>query len=371
MLIRAAGSELHVEPTDDSGLDWDQVFCLADFHGLLPLAFEFISRNGLQMPHEVLNRFQEASHGVAAQNLALAAELLRVTAEFECRGIDYLAYKGPLLASDLYGNLALRISSDLDIVVRKSQAERVCQSLQGIGFLDKNGLSAEQRSAVFRYGFEHSFRNAAGVEIDLHWRIVPEFVSPSLNDEVMWSRAVMRPLCGRSIRTFSPEDLFFILCLHAGQHEWAQLSLFSDLHRVLQIHHELRWDIVLQHLADPNTERTVLVTLQILNAFWNADVPEQLRNRIDGDPQVQRIVHHVTRGWASMEVPHGSLAWMMERTAEEPAAARLRYVAGVALKPTEIDYVTFKLPQRLSFLYPVLRTIRLALKRGRHFGESA
>ncbi len=372
MLLKAAGADFRSKMVAD--LDFDQVLRLAEFHGLLPLVLEQIDKTPVSLPLEVLQKFEEACQHFAVQNLALAAELLRVTTEFERCGIDYLAYKGPLLASELYGNLALRVCGDLDLVVRKSQVERACEVLLGIGYSDKNDLSGGQRSAVFRYGFEHSFRNAAGLEIDLHWRIVPAFVSPSLNEGAIWSRATTRPLCGRSIQTFSPEDLFFVLCLHAGQHEWVQLSMFADLHRLLQTYQELRWDIILQHLADANTERTILVTLHILNAFWETQLPEQLRNRVAADPQVQRIAHQiVTNSWTTMELSgsRSSLTWMLERTANEPAGSRLRYVAGVALNPTEIDYVTFKLPRRFSFLYPFLRTIRLTLKRARRFATQS
>jgi hypothetical protein len=371
MLLAAAGAAppLGVVADPCADVDWQRLLSMARFHGLEPLLLQFLEQlpEGL-VAGDVLDALRTSSRAIASKNLALASELLRVSLQFQRRGIEHLAYKGPLLASAIYAGLAMRISNDLDILVRKSQVEAACAALFEIGYFDKSGFSAVQRSAVVRYGFEHTFRNPSGIDLDLHWRLVPAFVSPSLDEELFFPRAVAGNLCGQSVMTFCPEDSFFVLCLHAGQHEWAQLSLFSDLARVFQLYPELRWDIFRRHLADAFWCRAVFVSLCLLRQHWNIPLPGDIASAMAADSQVQEIANAVQAKFWSCRHPlptDASFAWMLQRTKQEPGMARLRYMAGIALNPTEADYAAFRLPRRLAVLYPLLRTARLALKRGR------
>lgn len=354
----------------EAAIDWGRLLSMADWHGLKPLLLQYLERLPAGLPPgEILGTLREYSRQVALRNLALASELLSISRQLESRGIEHLSYKGPLLASDLYGNVALRISVDLDIVVPRQQLERACEALVEIGYADKNRFTASQLAAAFHFGFEHTFSGPGGIDIDLHWRLVPTFVSPSLDEKGFWQRAIASPLCGRSVPTFCPEDLFFALCLHAGQHEWAYLSMFCDLARLLDRYPGLRWEIIRHHLADSSTTRTVLVSLSLLRAHWDVRLPEDIVAKIAADAQVQQIAKIVQGDfWPSAGYPlpcDSSLRWILQRTKQERGMDRLRYIAGIALNPTMVDYEIFKLPRLLMVLYPLCRGVRLALKGGR------
>jgi hypothetical protein len=65
-------------------------------------------------------RFEE----IARKNLRFTAELIRILNCLESHGIAAIPFKGPTLAESVYGNLALREFSDLDILVRQSDFPR-------------------------------------------------------------------------------------------------------------------------------------------------------------------------------------------------------------------------------------------------------
>ena len=54
----------------------------------------------------------------AHRALWLTLELLNIHRHLQARGLEVLPYKGPVLAEALYGNVALRQFSDLDLLVR-------------------------------------------------------------------------------------------------------------------------------------------------------------------------------------------------------------------------------------------------------------
>jgi hypothetical protein len=339
---------------------------MADWHGVKPLLLKHLKET-LTAPSDVLSSLEESCRQGALHNLALASELLKLSGELRSRRIEHLAYKGPLLAATVYGDLALRLSNDLDLVVPREKLQDACQVLTELGYRDKNSFTPRQQRAAFRYGFEHTFTGRGGLDVDLHWRVVPTFVSASLDDAGIWQRAVAVPLFGRNVPTFCPEDLIVALCLHAGQHEWMQLSLFCDLARTLQAYCKCRWDIVRSHLGDSNTRRIIFVSLCLLRRHWTAEIPADLAAEIAGDREVQSIADIVEREfWPAANLPeptNASWAWLLRRTRGEHWMDRLRYVAGIALNPTNIDYETFKLPRPAIALYPLLRAGRLALTR--------
>src|SRR5438046_1996796 len=64
----------------------------------------------------------------AARSVLLTWELVDILDLFATEGIEAMPYKGPAIAISIYGRLALRQFSDLDILVRKRDVWR-CQQL--------------------------------------------------------------------------------------------------------------------------------------------------------------------------------------------------------------------------------------------------
>ena len=106
------------------GLDWDRLLVLAARHGLEPLVYHHIHGiAGEGVPGGAMAALREEAKVVAGRNLLLAARLKAVSAHLRARGIEHIAYRGPLLAETYYGNSALRVFRDLDVLVRPEGVE--------------------------------------------------------------------------------------------------------------------------------------------------------------------------------------------------------------------------------------------------------
>ncbi len=346
-------------------LDWEQLLALSSSHGLQPLLFFHLNRfAAADVSPEIMRLLRDQYKEVAWRNLILASKLLAVSAHFRSRKIDHIAYKGPLLAEVYYGNAALRVSLDLDLIVRPDKVAAATDALGEIGFRDKNDLNATQQAAAFRFGFQHLF-TAAGLDLDLHWRVVPKFISPSLDMAGIWERVSPARVFDGEVPTFCPEDLLVALCLHASQHEWGKLSNFCDMAQLLLRHPELNWEVVCSHLGDSNTMRIVSVSLHLLHQHWRAQLPQEMLARIAADPHVARVAHRVEAEiWPAPEsapLPT-NLGWLLDRTAGQNMRDRLSIFMGFAFNPTLEDFRVFRLPHILAPVYPGLRALRLARK---------
>ena len=148
-------------------LDWEFLLSMAAQHGLEPLLFHHLHlfEDGI-VPARIMQALREDCKIIAGRNLILASRLKDISAHLRSREIEHIAYRGPLLAEVYYGSCTLRVFRDLDILVQATKVEAARDALSEIGFRDKCGLSASQQGASFRFGFEHPFTAAGGLDLD-------------------------------------------------------------------------------------------------------------------------------------------------------------------------------------------------------------
>jgi hypothetical protein len=347
-------------------LNWEYLVLSAGWHGLKPLLFHHLAQcDAAAVPSTILESLRADCREIALRNLAIATKLNEVSAHLRAQQIDHIVFKGPLLAESYYGNWALRVSHDIDLIVPPAMLVAASGALGDIGFRDKHRYSAAQQAASFRYGFEHSFSTAEGLDLDLHWRVVPRFSSHSLAMEGIWQRVMLTRFFDRELPTFCPADLLVALCLHAGQHEWLHISHFCDMAQVLRVHPDLDWDVVRSHLGDSNTTRIVSIGLLLLRKHWPVSLPADMKAMLSDDPHVARLADRIEQEvWPSPESAgtQSSLRWMLDRSAGVRLRDRARFLAGILLNPTLDDIEMFKLPRMLTPLYPGLRALRLGRK---------
>ncbi|MGD0911744.1 MAG: nucleotidyltransferase family protein [Terracidiphilus sp.] len=372
LLIALATTELDrsrqraIEDLLAGPLDWECLLSMAVQHGLEPLLFHHLHRIASHLaPSDIMQALRADCMSIAARNLILASNLKIISAHLRSRKIEHIVYKGPLLAETYFGNCALRVSHDLDIFVPPSELAVTRDALGEIGFRDKYGLNRAQQAMSFRFGFEHSFTAAGGIDLDLHWRVVQKFKSSSLDMEGIWQRATPARAWDCDLPTFCPEDLLVALCLHAGHHGWMQLSHICDIAQLLKRYPNLDWNIVRRHLGDSNTTRMVYVSLNLLQQHWEAEIPGDLIDAMLADPHVGRLTRRIqTEIWPSSKpaLTTSSFRWLMDRSSGVNLVDRMRLFTGTLFCPASEDFEMFRLPEIFAPLYPGLRALRLAFK---------
>ena len=182
LLLACARSSLdsaakeRIEHLLERPLDWHYLFSLGQIHGLTPLLYVHLNRWApASVPAEMRVQFRNHYLKTVRGNLILAHELLRAIDLFATHRIPVVPFKGPILASSVYGNLALREFCDLDFLVREADAPRIRTLLQQEGYRLSLPLAPEQEGPYLRrhssYGFSHGHRN---ISLEFHWQILPK-----------------------------------------------------------------------------------------------------------------------------------------------------------------------------------------------------
>ncbi len=122
-----------IRQTLSGTVDWERVLSLSLRHALLPLVWRPLRAFPELVPAAAQVAFARAHVAIAARGASLTQELGRLLRLLEGAGVEALAYKGPALAVQLYGDVQARAFLDLDLPVRPRDFGRCRALLIGTG----------------------------------------------------------------------------------------------------------------------------------------------------------------------------------------------------------------------------------------------
>jgi Uncharacterised nucleotidyltransferase len=346
----------------DGPLDWQRVLRLAESHSVTPLAYQTLRQVPDSVPPAILDELRRRYENNARRNLRFAAELIRILDCLESHRIDAIPYKGPVLAEAIYGDLALREFSDLDILVRAEHVLRAKEALKTLGFAPNLQLSPDEERAYLRTGYEYSFDGPAGRNLlEIQWGVVPRFYAVDFTIERFFERASLAEFSGRKVKTLSSEDLLLSLCVHAAKHAWIRLCWLRDIAAVMELP-QMKWGLVAERAAALGVERIAGVSLTLAQRWLGANLPDPLGEKWSGNRTVialcERIAQHLPEA-DEYSTESGKYFELMLRLRERNAD-KARFAWRLAFTPSVGEWSLVRLPATLFPLYRVIRMGRLA-----------
>jgi len=354
-------------------IDWNRVLQLARAARVSALVcWNLRGTNGSNVPVPVLSELRSRFQANAVRNLSLTGQLVRVVRNLEAEGIRVVPFKGPTLAALAYGNLALREFGDLDLLVHAADFERAEEVLRLQRFLPASEPSAHHRAAYRRSLGQLPFVSERGELLELHDRLTPPGfrfdLSPAAADQPTQTVAVL----GQKLTTLPTEELLLFLSAHGAKHAWNTLALVVDIAELLRSAEQLNWDRTRDLARRVRGERMLQLALVLAEEILGAPVPADIAE-LPREGIVRKLAGRIgeqllhcgevdASGWE-----RGRFHWQVRERWRDGA----RYWLDLALAPTTADWCGVNLPQALSFLYYVMRPVRLAGKYARQWLPTA
>ena len=347
-------------------IDWQALFDLAGRHGVQQLLYQAISESSASIPAHKALPMQQNHQLNLRRALLMSGELIRIVDHLASLGIETLPYKGLALAEVIYGDIALRQSGDIDLLIRPKDFSRVRDALQNIGFTPHSRLSEPQERAYLKSGYEYSFDGAAGPNLlEVQWAIQPRFYSIHFDMDGIFERAVTVNVAGRPMKTPSSEDLFLILSAHAAKHVWGRLIWICDLALILTLPN-LDWQWIAAQAKALGIARIVDVTMILANRLLAAEIPSaatQAGLKLNDNETlalVEEIQNHMG-GETAYNVESLAYFRLMLRLRER-ASDRWRFVQRLVFTPGSGEWDAVRLPASLFPLYRLVRLSRLVAR---------
>lgn len=343
-------------------LQWDKFLTLCWRHGLMPLVFSHLLTTFAEFaPPTRRRKIREDFQHNAARNVILAAELCSVLEDFEERAIEALAYKGPAMAIQVYGDLSLRSFVDLDLLIRSHDAALAGSVLTARGYHPHLDLTPAQELMLFRSECDRVYlREGRNIVLELHWAVAPPFFGVKVDIEQVMADCAQIEMCGRKIKVPSAEMLLLLLCVNGTKDLWTVLEPVCSLNELVRRTPQLNWARVITLGREAGVLRMLHLGLSLARDIFDLHLPEQITASIAADQRVTQLASEARRRLTESEMP---LPGLIEKTSfrvrsREHTRDKLRYCALRALTPTYRDCST-ELPASLSFLYYGFRPLRL------------
>ena len=337
-------------------VSWSRLFDRAEAHGVVPLAARSLAALGWpDVPSPVRAAFEAARRINAARNALVARALGRVLEGLGRVGLPAIPLKGVALSESLYGDAALRVSADLDVLVPRECVAPAWTVLGELGYAAadrEDRVEASELGLLLESNIEYAFASpeAAGCPVELHWDIAWRWPHSASAIADLWADARPRPFRGAPAHALSHEWELLYLAAHAARHRWDALKWLVDIHQVCR-HGGLDWEKVRAKADRFGLGDVLEISLQASAALFDTPLPSSPAARaLPGWLELFPATPDPLDIWQGALYP----ARLFARPAE-----KVGYLARVLLVPTLAERRLIRLPRRLRALYYPLRPLRL------------
>jgi len=261
--------------------EWDAVVRRARVHKVSPLLYSRLRPflRGSGVPESAADGLRGDYLSNVARNTRLFHEFGRLLDRLNRQGIRVVVLKGGHLAEAVYENIGQRSMTDLDILVRKQDLERVLQCVEDEGlFFPGTPLNVDVQTCI-----SHCIADLA----------VPE--------EELLERATSLIIAGNEVRGFCPEDLLLHLVIHLAVFDLYGISGLRGLCDIRETIQHFRggldWETIAARAAAWGVRNAVRLSLALARELLGALVPEDVPEGLDPSG-----VDPAAKAWAQEQI---------------------------------------------------------------------
>jgi hypothetical protein len=293
----------------------------------------------------------------------LTGDLVRLLKVLETNGITAVPYKGPAVALKLYGNVARRQFADLDILVRRRDVWEASRVIEAEGFEPVCPIPSAMRARLLSHAYVRMFhRGSSRTLVELHWDIAEPYWAVRFDADAMWRRLEPMALPGATAYVPCAEDLLLLLCVHGVRHGSDKLEGIGSIAALLRGTPDLDWDRIWRHAAEMHCQRILAFGLLLAGGLFGVPLPPQAA-AVSRSRTLLAMARTTVRELVADQPP--ARTWRrqvsFQMRLKDSRADQARYCARV-LTSSPDDWATLRLPESLSFVYPLVRAVRLARK---------
>ncbi|WHX41408.1 nucleotidyltransferase family protein [Mesobacillus sp. AQ2] len=256
-------------------INWDHFLQLTLHHRVYPILYTKLKGiNCSLIPAKVLGKLQHYYQKNIFQMLMLTGESESISSTFIAEKIRTIFLKGSTLGEYLYGDLSLRTSSDIDILIPIEDLERAEMTLLKLGYVKDDYILTVLNDWKWRHHHITFIHPQKKIKVEIHWRLNP---GPSWNPsfEDLWERKNKSTITDIPLYMLGKEDLFVFLVSHGARHGWSRLRWLVDIDRLVS--KDLNWNAIKSLLKKYHLTAIGGQALFLSSELLNSDSPHELK----------------------------------------------------------------------------------------------
>ncbi|HWJ76735.1 MAG TPA: nucleotidyltransferase family protein [Niallia sp.] len=350
------------------GIDWDHFIEQSMHHRVYPVLHSILIHldKGI-IPTKVMNHLSVQYKRNTFNMLYLSSEMERISKFYTEDNIRLLFLKGPVIAHDLYGDVSLRTSSDLDFLISIEDLEKAEAILIKQGYEKVDYIETVLNDWKWRHHHVTYFHPLKRMKAEIHWRLNPgPGVEPKF--EQLWNRKLKSELTNYPVYFLGKEDLFLFLVSHGARHGWSRLRWLLDIHQLTE--QQVNWKKVNELLKIYQFHKAgaqaLALTSELLGSHISAEMMPILANK-HSQKLAQEAIFYFEKmvNLHTDPVPEEVFRYHSRHLFSLMSLKQKIWYALSILHPLPEDADALPLPKKLHFLYFPLRPFIWAWRRVR------
>ena len=342
------------------GIDWGRFERVAARHRIEGLVHAALRAAGVALPESAARTLARAAGATARAGLRLAAETGRLQALLDGAAIDNLVLKGATLDILAWGQIGLKRSWDIDLLVSGSRASAALTVLEQEGYRLKSPIHDAPGALETWVGLtkEAVFHHPAlDHVVELHWRLADvATLLPGLSVCSNTQTVSLGPTL--SLRTLAEDELFAYLCVHGTSHAWSRLKWLADLGALATRYDEAGRERLYRQAAGPlGAGRCPATALLLCERLLGVALPSGCAAEIRADRGAARLARIAIDALTGGELSERALG------PERVLISYFLFAGGGRFRLAEWnrqwvsldDRMRLRLPPWLAFIYGVVR----------------
>ncbi|WP_410984305.1 nucleotidyltransferase family protein [Bacillus cereus] len=353
-------------------IDWNKFLKLALHHRMYAFIYTKMKNIDKQLiPSHVVQVLSTYFKRNTFHMLHLSGEMGKVSKLFAENQLRLLFLKGPILGGDLYGDISLRTSGDLDALVPIDDLEIVNELLVKNGYVKEEDFPTVMNEWKWRRHHTTYMHPMSKVKLEIHWRLHPG-PGKEPNFDELWGRKRISPITNYPVYFLGREDLLMFLVCHGARHGWSRLRWITDIDRIVR--QEINWEELNVLLKKYQCKHLVGQALILSSQLLDTPITEETRV-LTSEKQLTQLAQLAIYYLESMINLH------TDPVPEEVSEYHERYLYSLKTIPQKLlfhlswlypypqDVETLPLPKQLHVLYFPLRPILWAWRKTRYHKE--
>ncbi len=341
------------------------ILSLAFRHKILWHLKNSLSNEIDSLPEDITGSLSEACRHETLKNLKFVAEMISIQKEAKSSGLDFMFYKGAVLAAHLYSHVGARKFEDLDIICPTLDTAKQLRKLlikMGYTLVDKHNDAQEKQYCKYHCEFM-LFHPQKKILTEIHWRFFPGYfaVEPSL--EQLFKRAQSVEVAGNSFLTLSDEDLIITIAAHSTKHIWNDWRQILDFANLIQ-RRNIDWLLVKKVAESSNCLRMVRSGIHLVKiaGLLSQDfvVSEGL---MPEETEIRAARKILKRHLSTLPSAHNiseEIIYLLRM--QDSWANRIKFALGAVFSPSKNDFDFVSFGEKFSWLYYLVRPFRQICK---------
>lgn len=375
---------------EKQSVNWQEVALLSKLHRIRPVVFRILMES--KAPATIKEQLKRELQINAIQNFKIAAETERLIGLLGKSNITAIPYKGVAYSKQFYGDISMRESSDIDLVINKGDLPKT------FDVFEKESYRASDKTKFKKLGhegymaqenelrFDKTESETNQFHVELHYMITnPRFGAPAITNHFDLSTTIASELNAGNARFLLPIEHFRAITLHHLLHDGLEyLKIFVDLAVGVK---KLSGQYTSATKDQPLTNQPTNISLGSLNTSYRTNVlfiamdklfgvgDAAIKNKTLEEEQIaNQFLQFNLNSTVGRYKPHKVLSLLnhYKRTIRNRAALirdprdRRQFAVtfwGNLFTPQQADEKAVPLPRWLKPFYFIIRPIRILLRK--------